>query len=275
MFDWLRRRSENQTMPEYSWALKMPSRAVPPRGSEQEANKAFSARCDSIQRWLCESPRRPQVESPLFVEILTDNSRSVLTIERTKGSHCMLVFSSPFRAADYVRTLLVSGPPNTYLSSSPVELLAMFRDLRQVGIDEFTLDRCPRCETSCTIYTESITTIDDVINCWSIIKSTELARLEQFLSYAQAAARAQQFYTARDVLFEAVTHVSVEDPRVHFALGQVAVALYDSELLHEAKTFLRFFKLKSWERKLNYIAETRWSNYDFLVEDSGLSAPRQ
>ena len=273
MFDWLRRRNKNQTIPEYSGAREMPSRGVPSGRSEQEANEAFSARCDSIQRWLCESPRRPQVESPLFVEILTGNSRSVLTIERTKDSHCMPVFSSPFRAADYVRTLLASGPPAAYLSSSPLEFLAMLRDLKQVGIDEFTLDRCPRCEAFCAIYTASMTTTDDVINCWSISKSIELARLEQFLNYAQATARAQQFYTARDVLLEAAAHVSVEDPRLHWSLGQVAVALYDEQLLHEAKTFLRFFELKSWERRLDQIAQSRCSDYDFLLEDSGLSAP--
>ena len=272
MFDWLRRRSKNETMPEYSRAREMPSRGLPSRHSEQERHEAFSARCDSIQRWLCESPRRPQVESPVFVEILTGNSQSVLTIERTNDSHCMPVFSSPFRAADYVRTLLASDPPVTYLSSSPLELLAMFRDLRQVGIGEFTLDRCPRCEAFCAIST-AITTTDDVINCWSVVKSMELARLEQFLNYAQAAARFEQFYTARDVLLEAAVHVGVEDPRLHWALGQIAVKLYDSKLLHEAKTFLRFFKFKSWAHRLDQISQSRWSHYDFLLEDSGLSAP--
>ena len=117
-----------------------------------------------------------------------------------------------------------------------------------------------------------MTTTDDVINCWSIVKSIELARLEQFLNYAQSAARAEQFYTARDVLLEAAAHVSIEDPRLHLSLGHVALALYDSDLRHEAKTFLRFFKLKEWERRLD--AQSRWSNYDFLLEGSGLSAPR-
>jgi hypothetical protein len=185
----------------------------------------------------------------------------------------MPVFSSPFRAADYVRTLLASGPSVVYLSSSPLELVAMFRDLREVGIDEFTLDRCPRCESFCAVSTASMTTADDVINCWSVFKSVEFARMEQFLEYAEAAARAEQFYTARDVLLEASVHIGIEDPRLHFSLGQVAVALYDSELLHEAKTFLRFFKLESWERRLNQLGRSR--DYDFFVEDSGLSAPRE
>ena len=275
MFDWLRRRSKNQTMPQYSGARELPSRGIRSDLSEHESNEAFNARCDSIQRWLCEPPRSPQVDSPLFVEILTDNSRSVLAIDRTTGSRCMPVFSSSFRAAEYVRTLLASGPPVAYLSSSPLDLVAMFRDLRQVGIDEFTLDRCPRCEAFCAISTAEVITTEDVIKCWSIFKSIELARLEQFLNYAQAAARGQQFYTARDVLLEAAAHVTVEDPRLHLSLGQVAVALYDSQLLHEAKTFLRFFELKSWERRLDQIAQSRCSDYDFLVEDSGLSAPSQ
>jgi hypothetical protein len=120
-----------------------------------------------------------------------------------------------------------------------------------------------------------MTTTDDVINCWSISKSIQLARLEQFLNYAQAAARAEQFYTARDVLLEAAAHVTVEDPRLHLSLGHVAVALYDSELLHEAKKFLRYFRLKEWERRLNQIAQSRSRHYDFLVDDSRLSAPRQ
>ena len=250
----------------------MPSGGIPSCRPEREANEALSSRCDSIQRWLCEPPRRPPVENPIFVELLTGNSQNVLTIEQ-KDSHCMPVFSSPFRAADYVRTLIVSGPPVAYLSSSPLELLTMFRDLRQVGVDEFTLDRCPRCEAFCAISTASMTTTDDVINCWSIFKSMELARLEQFLDYAQAAARAEQFYTARDVLLEAAIHVGVEDPRLHLSMGQVALALYDSELLHEAKMFLRFFKLKSWKRRLDQ--KSRWSDYDFLVADSGLSPPRE
>ena len=275
MFDWLRHRSKNPPLPEYSGSRELPSRGVPCNRSNQKAREAFSARCDSIQHWLCESPRHPQVESPLFVELVTENAEGVVTIERTKGSHCMLVFSSAFRATDYVRTLLASEPPISYLSSSPLELLGMCRDLKQVGVDQFTLDRCPRCEVYCSISTASMATTDDVINCWSVVKSIELARLEQSLNYAQAAARAEQFYTARDVLFEAAAHISIEDPRLHLSLGQVAVALYDSQLLHEAKTFLRFFKLKSWERQLDQIARSRRADYDFLLEDSGWSAPRQ
>ena len=102
----------------------------------------------------------------------------------------------------------------------------------------------------------------------------ELARLELFLNYAQVSARAEQFYTARDALLEAAAHVSIEDPRLHLSLGQVPLALHDPELLREAKAFLRFFKFKSWERRLDQIAQSGWSDCEFVVEDSGLSPPR-
>ena len=274
MFDWLRRRTKDHTLPEYTGAREMPSGGILSGCSEQEENDAFNARCDAIQRWLYEPTRRPQIDSPLFVEILTDNGRSVLTMNRTKDSHCMPVFSSPFRAAEYVQTLLPSESPVAYLSSSPLEFLAMLQDLTAVGIDGFTLDRCPRCETFCAIGSASITTSDDVITCWSTVKSIELARLEFFLDYAQTSARGEQFYSARDALLEAAAHVSVEDPRLHFSLGHVALALHDPELLREAKTFLRFFKFKSWEHRLDQIAQSGSCDFDFVVEGSGLSAPR-
>ena len=267
MFDWLKRRDKNQKLPEYSAAGKMPSRGVPCGLSEQEAKEAFSRRRDSFERWLCEPPRRPQPESQLFVEILNHNREAFVTIERSAGSHCLVVFSSRVRAAEYMRTLLPSESVN-YLSSSPLELVTLLRDAREVGIDGFTLDRCPRCDTFNVISNASTITIDDIITCWSVVKAMELARLELHLTYAQACARAQQFYSARDVLLEAAAHVSLEDPRLHWSLGQVAVALYDDELLREVKSFLRFFELKSWEGRLDRIAESRSLDLDF-VGDAG------
>ena len=99
-----------------------------------------------------------------------------------------------------------------------VHWVTLLRDAREVGIDGFTLDRCPRCDTFNVITNASTITIDDIITCWSVVKAMELARLELYLTYAQDCARAQQFYSARDVLLEAAAHVSLEDPRLHWSL---------------------------------------------------------
>ena len=46
-------------------------------------------------------------------------------------------------------------------------------------------------------------------------------------------------------------------------MGQVAVALYDRELLREARAFLQFFKLDSWERKLDDVVQSGPLNFEF------------
>jgi hypothetical protein len=93
-------------------------------------------------------------------------------------------------------------------------------------------------------------TADDVVTVWCIHKATELARADLYFGYAQESARAGRLEIARDVALETVGHVSLEDPRAHLLLGEVAVALRDRKLLREAKAFLRFLHLDRWERKL-------------------------
>lgn len=251
-------------MPEYSALRKTPTRGLPFDLAEQEASQEHKDRKDSIAQWLCELPRRPEPDSRLFVEIFDIKQQSFPTIIGPEdGSQILPVFSTPFRAADYIRTLLDSSQSPNYLSSSPRELIGLLQDLRELGVEKFALDRCPRCNFFCVLHSASVTTADDAINCWSIIKAAELARLDLYLTHAQKSARAGELYTSRDVLLETAGHVSFEDPRVHVLLGQVAVALHDRELLLEAKTFLQFFKLHSWERKLDQVVQSGSLNFEF------------
>lgn len=76
------------------------------------------------------------------------------------------------------------------------------------------------------------------------------------------------------MLLEAAAHVGVEDLRLHLAMGQVAVALYDNKLLHEARRFFRFFKFDAWQPKFDQLTQSRLFKYDFLMDGFGLSAPR-
>ncbi|HXU34644.1 MAG TPA: hypothetical protein VN851_29045 [Thermoanaerobaculia bacterium] len=177
----------------------------------------------------------------------------------------MPIFSTPFRAADYIRVLLGSGPAVKYLSSSSLELVAMLRDLRGMGIEQFALDRCPRCNIFTAIDSASITTAEAAIDCWTIFKATELARLDLYLSHALRIARAGELDAAREVALETVAHVSLEDPRAHLLLGQIAVALQDRPLLREARAFLQFLQLTSWERKLDEAVRTGSPDFEFAA----------
>jgi hypothetical protein len=266
MFDWLSRKNKKQTMPEYSAVRETPNRGMPTDLVEQQAGKAYKDRRDAFANWLVETPQCPEPEKPLFVEILASNY-DLLTIKGPEDdSLCLPIFTTPFRAGDYGRTLLDSATSHQYLSSSPRELVGLLRDTRQAGIQKFVLDRCPRCNVFCAIHSESVTTVADVITCWSVFKATELARMDLYLTYAQAAARADALYTAREVLLETAGHVSFEDPRLHVLLGQVAAALHDRDLFLETRAFLQFFQLKSWERRLDEIVQSGSRNFDFEFE---------
>ena len=97
---------------------------------------------------------------------------------------------------------------------------------------------------------------------WTIHKATELARLELYFAYALKAARTGQLEAARDVALEAVGHVTLEDPRAHLLLGELAVMLHDRPLLQEARTFLRFLKHERWEQKLAMVAESGQARFE-------------
>jgi hypothetical protein len=98
------------------------------------------------------------------MELLEANGSGVVTIILPDHSgQCLPVFSTPFRAFDYVQTLLTSGPAVRYLSSSPLEPVQILHDIEAIGIKTLALDRCPRCSIFTTTGTCSLKTPDDLI----------------------------------------------------------------------------------------------------------------
>jgi hypothetical protein len=132
----------------------------------------------------------------------------------------------------------------------------MLPHIEASGIETIALDRCPRCSIFTTVATCSLKTSDDLIGLCCIFKATLLARGDLYFSYALESARAGRIEIARDVALETVGHVNLEDPRPHLLLGQLAVKLRDRELLREAKSFLQFFKLDRWGRKLDQVVRS-------------------
>ena len=92
-----------------------------------------------------------------------------------------------------------------------------------------------------------------MVTIWAIGKAIELGWAELYLAYALESVRSGRLEAARDVALETVGHVTMEDPRLHLLLGRIAVGLEDRVLLREAREFLRFFRLSTWERKLDEI----------------------
>jgi hypothetical protein len=255
MFDWLAGKRNRKHLPEYSALRSTPSRGLPPDLKEAEDSESYATRRENLQSELRKPPRRPPDDEPLFMELLEANGSGVvyITLPPEDGGRCLPVFSTPFRAFDYVQTLLPTGPAVRYLRSSPLQLATMLHDIEAIGIKTVALDRCSRCSIFTTVGAPM--TSDDLIGLWAIFKGTQLVRGNLYFSYALEAARAGRIEIARDVALETVGHVDLEDPRPHLLLGQLAVKLKDQELLREARNFLRFLKLDPWERKLDRVVQ--------------------
>jgi hypothetical protein len=257
MLEWLKGRRNRKEIPEYSTLRLVPTRGLPSDLADAERSESFATSRENLERELRKLPRRPLGDEPLFIELLEARGSGVVTINLPdRSGQCLPVFSTPFRASDYVQTLLPSGPSVRYLSSSPLQLVQMLPRIEASGIEALALDRCPRCSIFTTVGTCSLKTSDDLIGLWCIFKATLLARADLYFSYALESARAGRIEIARDVALETVGHVNLEDPRPHLLLGQLAVKLRDRELLGEAKSFLQFFQLDRWGRKLDQVVQS-------------------
>lgn len=185
MLEWLTGTRNPKELPEYSAPRSIPTRGLPPDLAEAEGSESFATSRENLERELRRLPRRPLEDEPLFTELLEAQGSGVVTINLPDHSgQCLPVFSTPFRAADYVHTLLASGPSVRYVSSSPLQLVQMLRDIEASGIEALALDRCPRCAIFTTVGTCSLKTADDLIGLWCIFKATQLARGDLYFSHA-------------------------------------------------------------------------------------------
>jgi hypothetical protein len=118
VLNWLKRRRSQDGMPEYAAIRRTPNRSPPSDLVDGEASDAFAAQRETIERTLREPPRHPEGQRPLFVKTIASRSGSLLvTNVPDSESRCVPIFSSPFRAADYTRTLL--PPTQLSITSSP------------------------------------------------------------------------------------------------------------------------------------------------------------
>ena len=86
--------------------------------------------------------------------------------------------------------------------------------------------------------------------------------VELYVEYALKAARTGQLEAALDVALETVGHVSVEDPRPHLLIGELAVLLRDPTLLQERRRFFDSSNTSHGNKSLPW-----WPSLDEHFED--------
>jgi hypothetical protein len=249
MLAWLFGRKKPSDLPWYSVLKAVPTRGIPDELAAQENREFTGGELEALQCELLDPPRRPRDDAPLFTELA--QGKGLVTCILPDGvKQCLLVFSTSIRAADYARTQLTTGPRAQYLVSSPLQLLKILAGLRKAGVESLALDRCPRCRTFSVVSLDPLASADTVLKLWAIHKATEILRTNLYFAYALKSARAGRLEVARDIALEAIGHVTLEDPRLHFLLGQLALGLSDRVLLREARAHMAFFGQDMWEQRL-------------------------
>jgi hypothetical protein len=253
MFGWFaRRRPAHLDPPTYSDLRRSPTRGFPAPLASMEGSESFKTRQRAIFDDVLRPPQLPAHDQPLFVTLILNEG--VVTIPMSDSVQCLVVFTSMIRAADYAQTLLASGPAVRYLSSTPAQFVTMLRDVSDRGITAFAIDRCPRCEEFWTVASRSVETADAAIQLWAIATSTQVARAEFALAHAESSARAGHLLAARDVLLEAIGHITPDDARLHFLLGQVAIARRKQRELQQVKEYLIYLQRQDWADRLQALA---------------------
>jgi hypothetical protein len=213
-----------------------PNPEIPEELARAEKSELMLVRTQSIQRRLL--ARRPPDDQPLVTLLVSTTERGVITFGLPSGERCLPVFTSASHAADYRRVLLPNGPPNQYLVSSASQFLVVLRDVERIGVHQFAVNRCPRCDVVSAFDSRRIQSENDVITVCAIHLATETARIETYLFHALKEARAGELAVARDIALSAAGHVTLDEPMLHLLIGEVAVGLNDRTLLSEAKAFL-------------------------------------
>jgi|SRR5687767_8132127 len=263
MLGWLKRKSKERTpaLPTYTALRIAPTRQLPHELVGIEQTSAFRERSTQIQTQMRDADP-PSDDQPLFVELVTAAGGGLTIPSPEFGGRCLVVFTSPFRAGDYVQQYFAHDHAIEYMSSSATQLAQMLRDIRAHDIGAFVLDRCPRCEIGVMFGSENVATAADVLTVWAIVKSSQYARAEFYMALVMSAAGNDDLHTAREVLLELVGHVMPEDPRLHYYLGQIAAASGDDCMLREAKSFLQLFDRQDFNERLDRAAATGRLDFD-------------
>lgn len=144
--------------------------------------------------------------------------------------------------ADYAQ-LLLGGIELAEVRFTAEEFVESMRTLETGGIQQFTLDRCPRCWNFAVASTKSIQTVDDAITHWSFVKAVEFARADYYFDLAERMLASGNCTGARDLALQAVLHVTLEDPRFHLLLIEAGRQLNDQTLVDEARLTLKQMQL--------------------------------
>jgi hypothetical protein len=225
-------------------------------GSEQQAgemvvnNSAASSEVDptlldrvrQLLDALLTSENRPSDDKPIFVSVGTASRSWHLTLELQDAKRrCLLLFTSQFRALDYIRVALGNDVDARFYLLSARECVSSVSSWLSVGVTDLVLNRCPRCDVMTVVPLDSLQSTDDFIRIWASTTASGMAFYDRNLERATAAFTEGRISDARDLAVEIVQHIDAERAEVHFLLGSCGILIRDDATVEQAFHFLGMF----------------------------------
>jgi hypothetical protein len=256
-------------LPEYSRLVQFPSLLIPTIIEEFIASEPFETERARVLAQLREEVQAGTRSEPEFCALVPGDSDGFVLREDAQGEGmCLLLFTTAVRAADYAQVQDPFGGHYRYYVASASTMADLAQELAEDGsADSYAINWCPRCEIALAMTSsDDSDEADCLAEIWCIDEASRRVRVDVSLEFASFMAEDHDLEGARDVLLEALGHTTLEDPRLHYFLGVIAIGLGDAQLLDETRAFLRFFEWNGWLDRLDQVALSGSPTYEVPEE---------
>ena len=224
--------------------LEAPSAATPPAQPVPDSaiEAARLAEVNRRSQYMVSSGKIPEY----FFVCEAQQGLIVFTIGQEP---VMLMFSSPFAAIDYLRATGTSG------KVSPLKIMdlpELARSWLSRGVENATLDRCPRCSQFVAIRLAALThaTPESLLKFWALQRATRLLLGDTRVHSAMGHLAAGSHAAARSDLEYVRDHFDCGVPYLHQMIGLIAIMQGDEPAKAAAMERLKEFG-PEWETAID------------------------
>ena len=177
----------------------------------------------------------------------------ILTAILPPKQYAVLLFTTPFAARDYVRTVKV----NMNVHKIPMkDLAAESHNWTSAGVNQFMLNRCPRCGAGLAYSMSLISEHEKFLKVWAIDLAARRCRAEVLVAQHHRFAGEGAMFNARAALETIRDHIDCGNPYVHQSIALLSAGMDDKAA-----------ELAASERLKEFGPEFEWTPVDFVDDE--------
>jgi hypothetical protein len=225
-------------------ALKrIPAASVPSLATRQECSRKH--RDDEIKKIMDREAKLQSIREAgmkMKEELTADSAKLILPrirasgrwlVKPEAGALALTTFTSMASFDDYTE---VKGLPSELVVVTLRELFSRFGELRELGIDSLTIDRCPRCnDERVTFKLDELSDETKVLSMYAVQLATQKHLVQQNLQLA-----AQQTDTAKrlEMLQYIIDHMNPGSVETRVEIARIAIANLDAALYERCRAHI-------------------------------------